>query len=375
MGNEPVFYQNPVRRFFGPGAIHHLSSLVESLRPSHLYLVTGSRFQNTQTCHDLRRALDGFTLQVSPPVPSNPVTTWVQEKASEISPFPDLILAIGGGSVMDYAKAVSALLALPEQTIDSLLTDPSKLCGSLVPIIACPTTAGTGSEVTPYSSLETTDQKKVSLSGHGLFPLAAIIDPDLTASMPPYLTASTGFDALSQSIEAFWSVHHHPFSDTHALRAVRLIRDHLENSVTRPGLSDREAMSLASCEAGLAIAHTRTTAVHSVSYPITARFGVPHGHACALTLPSFIEFNAESISPERAACLWQALRADSAEAAAAWIRDTMNKTGLTGSLKKLGIDQAGIETIIREGFRPDRVKNNPRELSARDLREMLSRLL
>ncbi|HLD70205.1 MAG TPA: iron-containing alcohol dehydrogenase, partial [Candidatus Omnitrophota bacterium] len=203
----------------------------------------------------------------------------------------------------------------------------------------------------------------------------AVVDSRLTLSMPASVTASTGFDALSQAIESFWSVRHNPTSDIHALRAIPLIIQSLKRAVDHSGdLEARSSMALAATEAGLAIAHTATTAVHSVSYPITTYFGVPHGHACALTLSSFIDFNQDAFPEGREKVLWNALQCKNAREASEKVDALMTGTGLERRLSRLGIDKPGIETIVKNGFRPDRVKNNPRELTQAELEKILLRI-
>lgn len=226
--------------------------------------------------------------------------------------------------------------------------------------------------MTSYVSFETAEKKKITVTDPSLYPDVALIDPLLTYSMPPAVTASTGLDALSQGIEAFWSVNHSPFSDAHALRAVNLARRFLARAVKRPDDAQaRYAMSLAGCESGLAIAHTATTAVHAVSYPMTTRFHVPHGHACALTLAQFIRYNEDVMRDERYTPLWQAMGVSSAQAGASVVEALMDESGLSRSLTQLGISGEGLEFIVQNGFRPDRVKNNPKVLTAEALRAML----
>jgi alcohol dehydrogenase len=286
------------------------------------------------------------------------------------------VIAIGGGSVLDCGKALALMLTQDHINIESCLTQKADFKSPPIPCIALPTTSGTGSEVTPYASIESSNKQKISLSHPWIYPKIALIDPEMTHSMPQYLTACTGLDALSQAIESFWAKAHNASSDAHALKAIPIIVKDLEKAFNSPNNYDaRYGMSVASMEAGLAIAQTKTTAVHSVSYPITSYFGVPHGHACALTLASFIEYNEPAIESDRAKLLWNALSVTNAKDAADFVRKLLQKVKLEQSFKALGIDENKIETIVQNGFRPDRVKNNPRELTQEHLRSMLKSLL
>jgi alcohol dehydrogenase len=320
--------------------------------------------------------LRGFDLEISTPVPENPEVLFVQEFSEQYrgGAF-DSVIGIGGGSVIDAAKMTAVILACETGTLREHLASKKPFKKRLA-LGAIPTTAGTGSEVTPYASLSTEDQKKITVTDPLLFPDLALLDPVLTHSMPARVTASTGMDALSQAIEAFWSVHHTGLSDTHALRAASLVSQNLRIVVREPGNAQaRFAMALGSCESGLAIAQTATTAVHSVSYPITEHFGVPHGHACALTLAEFIRFNEPSMRDKRYESLWSALDVRSASAAAEFVETLMENIGLERRLSKLGIDREGVRVVLQNGFRPDRVKNNPRELTPEALNTMLMRIL
>jgi alcohol dehydrogenase len=334
-----------------------------------------SSFRNSAFYPALISGLTGFSVTESEAVPANPRTDFLDQLAQKLkgSKF-DAVLAIGGGSVLDTAKAASVMLNCAKPSFEWLAQNKDQW-PEPIPVIAVPTTSGTGSEVTPYASFETSDQRKVSLESEKLYPHTAWIDPKLCMSMKPYVTACTGMDAFCQSVESFWSVQHHPFSDAHALRGLKLVAQNLAMVFKNPNdEAARYAMCVGSCEAGLAIAQTRTTAVHSVSYPITAHFKIAHGHACALTLAEFIRYNKNAIEPARAQDLWSAMGCSDAESAAKFVENLMDQIGLERKLSKLGMKKSDLDIIIQNGFRPDRVKNNPRVLTQDDLREILSRL-
>lgn len=370
------FYENPTKRLLGNGCFLRISDLVKSFKPCTLLLVLGERsFRNSSFFPRLQEMLAPYQVIYSTPVTQNPTQEFIQEEAARLRDRSfDLVLAIGGGSVLDVGKILATLSKQDDMNLDSYLSGKVEFVNKPVPLIVVPTTSGSGSEVTPYASLETRERQKITLSHPFFYPCEALIDPELTYTMPGYLTASTGFDALSQAIESFWSVQATPFSRTHALRALELIHLNLEQVFRESKSSEgRFAMSLASCEAGLAIAQTKTTAVHSVSYPITTHFHVPHGHACALTLASFVRFNAVVLK-EQGYPMLKIFGVNDYESMAMKIEALMDNLDLERSLSKLGIQEDGIELILRDGFRPDRIKNNPRHVGVEDLRIMLKSL-
>ena len=370
-------YGNPTRRIIADGGLSSLPEIVSSFSPKRILLVLGkSSFRGSPHYAALRKSLNSYTTRESDPVEHSPSISFVQSLWERLRSDPyDLVIGIGGGSVIDCAKAVRLLLGQTEGTLEEYVEKRREFARPGPPLIAIPTTAGTGSEVTPYSSLQTAARQKVSLTHPWIFPDIALIDPELAHSLPRYVTACSGLDALSQAIEALWSVRHNPFSDTHAARAVSLIPDNLSRILRNPGdRSARFAMSLASCEAGLAITYTRTTAVHAVSYPLTTFFNIPHGHACALTLPSFIRYNGPSLDAERGSLICQALAAASWEEAAAKVERLIGEAGLEKSLRRMGLTESGIEVVLENGFRSDRVINNPKKVTREDLHAILKNI-
>lgn len=367
---------NPVHRVFGERAFGRLPEILSSSSAKTLLVVLGERsFRHSSYFKSLELWLAPYRVLFTSPIPQNPTQEFIQ---SEIGRFKaeafDLVLAVGGGSVLDVAKLMAAVIPQKNQSLSDYINQSATFRDPSVPLIAVPTTAGTGSEVTPFASLETHEKKKISISDTALFPSVAVVDPLLTYSMPGYLTASSGFDAIAQAIESFWSVHATPSSRPHALKSLGSSIENLPRVMEEPhSSSGRSAMALASSEAGLAIAQTKTTAVHSVSYPMTAHFRIAHGHACALTLSSFIRFNAPVLKEEGRPLL-NAFKASSYEDMADQVDRLMERVGLQRKLSSLGIQREGLELIIRDGFRPDRIKNNPREVTQEAVRDILNQI-
>lgn len=274
---------------------------------------------------------------------------------------PTCILAAGGGSCIDLGKAVSALYhLLPEPTApavrEALQTKAYQLPHECVPLLALPTTAGTGSEVTRWATIwDPAEKRKLSLDHLRGFPKGAAIISEWTAGMPAKLTLSTGLDALSHAMEAYWAVSRNPLSQELALLAVRKIRDALPMALADPGdLQARGEMALASLTAGLAFSQTRTTACHSISYPLTMLWNIPHGFAAALTLSSVLRRNARAV-PEM-----DKLEAvfDVAEGFDAWMETTAHDIQLM-TLSAFGIAETDLPSICDLAFTQGRMDNNP----------------
>lgn len=287
-----------------------------------------------------------------------------------------LIVAIGGGSVIDVAKVIGFCAMQPSCRVRDALRSLPAFPASSIPVIAIPTTAGTGSEVTPWSVLwDREEEKKYSLAHPFLFPAYAIVDPVLTYSTPASLTAVTGMDAFTQACEAYWNRNSNSMSDDLALSAIRRIYTALPLAVKNgQDASSRHAVMLGSLEAGMAFSQTRTAACHSISYPMTIKFGVPHGQAVALTLPSVLVLNAQA-QPERAPEFCKALGAPDVQTAADGIRQLMQSIHLSTTLSSAGMTADDIEYIIQNGFTPARMDNNPFRFTAESLRTMLHSIL
>jgi alcohol dehydrogenase len=374
MGSQ---FSNPTRRLLADGALAQIRGEIAAYNPKRVLLVLGKQsFRNSLYYNNLCGYLEGLSIQKLEGIPNNPTASYVQEQWDKLRDKTfDVVIGVGGGSVLDFGKTVAALLTQTAGKIDDYLAKRVGFEQKPLPFVAIPTTAGTGSEVTPYASIESKDKQKISLAHPYLFPAIAIVDPTLTYSMPAYLTACTGFDAICQAIESYWSKSNTSQSQTHSLRAIPVLLSAIRRAITKPDdVTARYEMAYASSEAGIAISETKTTAVHSVSYPMTTHFGVAHGHACALTLSSFIRFNAPALKGDRGNRLYQRMGTSSADNAANLIDHLMNEVQLERTLTKVGIDQTGINTVVEHGFRTDRVKNNPRDLTPDELRELLMKL-
>jgi len=291
-------FYNPVHVHYGRGV---RKVLVDQLTNQSCLIVTSIRGRQQMLVDPiLKPFVESSNIQWVDTVNSNPGIDELQSAMNEISGQSfNAIIGFGGGSALDSAKTLSIALSSSLKDIDlvELLSKPA-LYQSIkpVPLFSVPTTSGTGSEVTPFATIwDHQRRKKHSLFGESVFSTAAIIDPELTDNQPLEVTISTGLDAINQSAESIWNKNAMPITIAYATRALQLgfealpkLIDGGENKLAR------DKMAECSMLAGLAISQTRTSLCHSISYPITAHFGVPHGLACAFTMPSVLQLNMEA---------------------------------------------------------------------------------
>ena len=293
----------------------------------------------------------------------------------------DVIVAIGGGTALDIAKLVRCFAGQRHPPTD-IIADNSLIENVACPLVAVPTTAGTGAEATHFAVLYCGGVKH-SVAHESILADVAVVDWRLTQSLPPKITAETGLDALSQAIESIWCIHSTEESLAYAMEALELVLDHLETAVHAPTSSARAAMSRAAHLAGRAINITKTTAPHAISYNITHRFGIAHGHAVALTLGPVLVFNAnvsemdvtdprgvEHVRKMIGVILAQ-LKCTDAEDGRARIADLMDSIGCRTRLSGLGIAGSATRKAIAESVNADRLRNNPRALTATQLIHLL----
>ncbi len=309
---------------------------------------------------------DGHSVQLVTEIPANPsvedlLALLGQLRQQEFSPT--AILAIGGGSCIDLGKGLSAFWHMPEASAADLdgLRQAIRQKDYLAPhpfvdLIAMPTTAGTGSEVTKWATIwDPAHDQKLSIDCTECFAKAAILIPDWTAGMPAGLTLSTGLDALSHAMEAFWARARTPLSQALALSAVGKVRRFLPQALAQPqNLAFRQEMCMASLLAGLAFSGTRTTACHSLSYPLTMLHGVAHGYAAALTLRPVLRRNLAAV-PEIQDLLDLFQPDGGFEAWLAGVTHGIHSLRLSA----FGIQQEHLAAIAELTFTAGRMDNNP----------------
>ncbi|WP_321925632.1 iron-containing alcohol dehydrogenase [Burkholderia sp. BCC1998] len=302
----------------------------------------------------------------------------------QIEPFaPQAILSIGGGSVLDAAKLFSVRLTNDEPLRNWLGIDLIKHPG--VPMILVPTTAGTGSEVTPNAIVTLPDESlKVGIVSRHLLPQIVILDAELTLGLPKPITAATGMDAFVHALESYISTKANPVSDMYAMESMRLIGANIVEAYENgQSLKAREAMMLGSMYGGLALTAAGTAAVHALAYPLGGMFNVTHGVANAMLLPHVMAFNLDAIEGRLsnvARALDLASKADPDAVAARKLIDKMEEwtaaVDIPQDLRKFGVSEEHLDALADAASKVKRLLgNNPKALTLDDMKSIYSRLL
>ena len=288
----------------------------------------------------------------------------------------DGVIGFGGGSSMDVAKLVAALLA-SEQRLDDMY-GVDNITGGRYPLIQVPTTAGTGSEVTPVSVVTVSESEKKGVVSSVLIPDVALLDPELTLGLPPQVTAATGIDAMVHAIEAYTSAQRkNPYSDMLAREALRLLSNNIVTAVNQgSNLEARGAMLYGATLAGQAFANAPVAAVHALAYPLGSYYHIPHGLSNSLVLPHVMRFNvseAADLYAEIAPCVMKdnaLLRGSSAQLAERLIEQLtvfIEQVGLPTTLKELGVEEEKLTMLADAAMLQQRLLiNNPREMHRDD---------
>ena len=288
----------------------------------------------------------------------------------------DTVIGLGGGSSMDVAKLIAGLCNSSQALADAY--GIGNLIGARLPLVQIPTTAGTGSEVTPISIITTGATTKAAVVAPQLLPDVALLDPELTVGLPPHVTAATGIDAMVHAIESFTSaIHKNPYSDMLATQALKLMSANIETAVHNgTDLKARTAMLFGSLLAGQAFANAPVAAVHALAYPLGGHFHIPHGLSNSLVLPHVLRFNYET-SAQLYATLSEIVMQEKAEgrtpgAAATeslpdYFEALVNRLEMPSRLRELDVPEYSLPMLAREAMLQQRLLvNNPRKLNEQD---------
>ncbi len=358
-------YSQPVKIFFGAGQFDKLGEHLRELGLKRCIVVCGRHF--APKAQALCRSLDELCA-VYGEVEQNPQLSGVI-RTVELAGLhgADAIIGIGGGSAIDTAKFAAAIASDDGEAIEyyrGIRPFPK----NRLPVIAVPTTAGTGSEVTQVSVISHEAEKK-TINDPAFMPLAAIVDPELCLSVPPRTTMNTGLDALAHALEGFWSINRQPICELMTEQAVRLVLENLEKAyLDGSDLQARSAMSYAALLGGLAFALPKTAACHACSYPLSEDYHLPHGEACAFTLDSFVRINAD----ERLEALCRRVGLGGTEELAQRITELKKLGGLRTKLSELG--EVDIDKLCRDCAAHPLMKNNPVRTDETVLRKMFEAL-
>ncbi|PWB50888.1 MAG: alcohol dehydrogenase [Anaerolineales bacterium] len=371
------------RIIFGPGRISTIPALIEEFG-TRILVFNGAPPDISNRLVKLLADQQMETMILA--VKGEPTVASIQELVEMARQFfPDGLIAIGGGSTLDTAKAVSALLTNPGDVSDYLevigLNLPLKLPS--IPLVAIPTTAGTGTEVTRNAVIgSSTHRVKVSLRSQYLLPRIALIDPELTLSLPPFITASTGLDALTQLIEPYTSNSPNPLTDAVCVEGIRRIAHAIKRAFEHgEDLEARQDMSLATLMSGIALANSRLGAVHGFAGPIGGEIAAPHGAVCASLLAEVMSANMQALLERdsqnpvlerytRIARLLTGNPAAFADDGIAWVRDFCDYAGVQ-PLSKLGLSLELFPLIIEKAQKSSSMKGNPVLLTVNELRSIL----
>ncbi len=363
------------KEFFGFGSLKKLDKLLDKYHPKKILLFSGkSSFGKSGAKFVLTKTLKHYRVSRFSDFSDNPKLSDIKKGIRAHRKFlPDLSIAVGGGSVIDLAKLVN-FFSPQSRSIDYYVKSKENTYSKPKPLIAIPTTSGSGSEATHFAVFYR-NKVKYSVSNKYLLPEAAIIDPQLSTSMDEYLTACTGMDAFCQAVESYWSVASNRASKKLAKRAINLVLNNIVRAVKSPSRSSRKAMSLAAHLAGKAINITKTTVSHALSYPLTSYFGIPHGHAVALTIGEALIFNSRITDPDSADTrgssfvkkslqeLYSLMGCRDAHSCRDKIYYLMREINLETSLSKLGVKTKRQLMVISRNANLERLANNPRRIS------------
>ena len=367
-------YMQPVTIHFGNGRIRELGGEIEKLGGSRGMLITSPSFVKRGMVDKISSDSGGRIAAVFGSVSPNPDVTECQACVDIIRENNcDFVVAVGGGSVLDCAKA-AAVMCTAEYPVRAYMQDAGLLPDTRIPLIAVPTTAGTGSEITCVSVLSDHELGvKKPLVSDAFYPALALVDPELTYSVPRHITACTGMDVFCHAVEAYWSRNHQPVCDALAVHALRLVLENLRTACDEPdNILAREKMAEASVVAGLAFNIPKTNCSHVCSYPLTTLLGIPHGEACALTIDHFMRVNAAQDDGRLQQLAKMLGYADAFELADA-VMDLKSYIGVMPDLKQFALNDERLEELVQASRHPN-LRNNPVEITEDMLREMYLKL-
>lgn len=371
------FYYNPVRLHWGEQCLTRLTEELQELKAEKVLILkwshsalenpAGSALYEAVAHHDVKEVV----FEASNP-DIHQLYDLYQKYKSEI---PDVILAVGGGSVLDMAKSLAAILDKSYDSVEQLRQAiKDKSTGTpACPWIGVPTTAGTGSEVTCWATVwDSEKDAKLSLESKENYAYAAYVDPEFTVSMPMHLVVSSALDAVAHATESYWAKAHNMVSDIYAVKAVSMIMDNLEKLIQTKDKKYYLAMAQASMLAGRAFSNTKTTACHSISYPLTLGYGIPHGVAVSLLLPSLLQINWEKI--EDTEPLLKAYGAKTPQEAGEKVMHLLEMAGINQRLSQWNVEKEKLGSIAEHCFTKGRMENNPVDLGKEDVVKILEKI-
>ena len=354
-------YYNPVQSFEGPGCTAELTTLLQKMELKEgrlLLLVWSEKVLKLPAFAGL--ADNGFTVCSMVFQASNPTVSQLFETYQATREFrPEVVVAVGGGSIMDVGKSLCCLYGkdLPDEDSLRQLIAEKNYGRPAARWIGVPTTAGTGREVTCWATIwDPKQDAKRSVECHENYAWAALVDPELAVGMPTALAVSSALDAVAHAVESYWARGTNAVSRGLALEAIRTIMGHMDGLLAGT-MEAHDAMARGSMLAGLAFSNTKTTACHSISYPLTMHCGIPHGAAVSMLLGPVFRLNAPAL--DRPAPLLEALGVSGADELEGRIRNILYRSGQPATLQEWGAQREDLPHLAQLGMTKGRADNNP----------------
>ncbi|WP_195780471.1 iron-containing alcohol dehydrogenase [Priestia megaterium] len=365
----------------GSGSISKIGEEAKKLNATKVIIITDKVIRQTGLLSKVINPLEeaGLATDIIDDVVPEPPFENLEQMITQIEGKGyDLLVGVGGGSALDIAKVLSIMLTNNEDVRDLVGIEKVKNPG--VPTILVPTTSGTGSEVT-YNAIFTDirDKVKKGIVSPYLLPKVAIVDPELTLTVPPSVTAATGMDALVHAVESYTAIRAGELTDGIALQAIKLISGSIRKAVYNgKDLKAREDMAMGSLLAGISLGNAGVGAVHALAYPLGGKFKVPHGVANSLLLPFVMKYNAVA-DLEKFAEVAKAMGEnvdglslrESADRAVQALAQLSKDVGIPSSLKEVGVTASDISDLAEEASKIDRLlNNNPRWLTVKEIKKI-----
>ena len=369
----------------GEDATEQLVSVIEKAGAKNVAVFTDPSLRKLGLVDSALAAIKeaGAEAHIFDNIPAEPSYIQVQEVVDEVTGTgTELVVAVGGGSVMDTAK-LACVCAGASYTVHDLLKDPARARKQL-PCVAVPTTAGTGAEATINAIVAVPeDEVKIGTVNDAMMPDVVLLDVRMVQNLPRSIAAATGVDAMCHAIECFTCKKANPFSDTFALEAFDLIINNIERACdSKDDLEAKRAMQIAALYGGIAITASGTTAVHGLSYPLGGKYHVPHGVSNAILLSPVMHFNEPAIRDRLAAAYDRAIKGDAKteeEKSAAVIKrmdEIVEHLDIPKTLDALGVHDAPIDWLAEAGIQQQRLlSNNKREVTLEDAKAIYRQIM
>ena len=356
-------YYNPVRTVQGPGCVRQLPELLQELKPAGrrvLLLLWNESLAEELPFSAMLAGTESFQARMLVFRDSNPTVEQLFDAYRATKGFsPDVVVAVGGGSTLDVGKSLCCLYGreIPDAGALRRIIRDKDYPVPTARWIGVPTTAGTGSETTCWATIwDPSQDAKRSVECRENYAWAALVDPELTAGMPLALAVSSALDAVAHAVESYWARGTNAVSRALALEAVRTIMGSMDD-LLEGRVEARDAMARGSMLAGLAFSNTKTTACHSISYPLTMHYGIPHGAAVSMLLAPVFRLNAPGV--EGVDALLSALGAADGAGLEHRVRDILRRSGQAATLKEWGAQREELPRLAELGITRGRADNNP----------------